>query len=380
MRIAIVYDAVHPWVTGGGERRFHELAVRLAAAGHEVHWYGMRWWDGPSVIERDGVVLHGVCRALPLYTPTGRRSVVQALVFGLACLRLLGARYDVVDCCGFPYFSLFAARLATWLRGGRLVSTWHEVWGPDYWRTYLGRLGIVGAVVERLAAQLPDTVVPVSPQTAGRLTELGVRAPATVVVNGVDHTAVAAAEPAARGYDVVCAGRLCDFKDVELLLDAHALLLAERPGTTLGVVGDGPHREALQARVEALGTGAHVEFTGWLPTESDVHGVLKSSGVLALTSQREGFGIVVVEAHACGVPAVVADHPGNLATALVAPGTGTVCAPQPAAVAAALLAQLAILDDDDARAEVRAAARRNADRYHWDTVAREYADVLQGAK
>lgn len=379
MRVALVYDAVHPWVTGGGERRFHELAVRLAAAGHEVHWYGMRWWDGPRVVERDGVVLHGVCRARPLYTATGRRSVLQALVFGVACLRLLGARFDVVDCCGFPYFSLFAARLATWVRGGRLVSTWHEVWGPVYWRTYLGRLGAVGAVVERTAARLPDAVVAVSPQTAEQLVALGVRAPTAVVVNGVDHDAVAAAEEASTGYELVSAGRLCDFKDVELLLDAHALVLAERPGTTLAVVGDGPHRGVLVDRARALGTDPLVTFTGRLPGAHDVYGLLKASRLLALTSQREGFGIVVVEAHACGIPAVVADHPGNLATALVGPGLGAVAAPEPRAVADALLAQLARLDDDATRAEVRRDVRRSADRYHWDAVAREYEAVLRAA-
>ncbi|MFA7073527.1 MAG: hypothetical protein WC138_13610, partial [Methanoculleus sp.] len=48
LKIAYVYDAVYPWVKGGVEKRIHEVSVRLAERGHEVHVYGMRCWDGPA--------------------------------------------------------------------------------------------------------------------------------------------------------------------------------------------------------------------------------------------------------------------------------------------------------------------------------------------
>src|SRR5262245_13845092 len=106
-KIALVYDAIYPYVMGEGARRFYELGKRLAASGHEVHLYGMKFWDGPAVIERDVLVLHGLCQARPLYTKTGRRSISQAVIFGLSSLKLVRAEFDVIDCCGFPYFSLF---------------------------------------------------------------------------------------------------------------------------------------------------------------------------------------------------------------------------------------------------------------------------------
>ena len=89
MRLAIVYDAVYPFVRGGAERRYHELASRLARSGHEVHWYGMHYWDGPRVWHHQGITYHGVCRPMRLYTSGGRRSILQALVFGVATLRLI---------------------------------------------------------------------------------------------------------------------------------------------------------------------------------------------------------------------------------------------------------------------------------------------------
>src|SRR5258708_29960872 len=68
IKIAIVYDAVYPYSLGGGERRYYELATRLAQSGHDVHWFGMHWWDGPRVMHKDGVTYHSICPKLPLYT------------------------------------------------------------------------------------------------------------------------------------------------------------------------------------------------------------------------------------------------------------------------------------------------------------------------
>ena len=46
MKIAFVYDAIYPYVKGGVEKRVWELAVRLSRRGHEVHLFGMKFWDG----------------------------------------------------------------------------------------------------------------------------------------------------------------------------------------------------------------------------------------------------------------------------------------------------------------------------------------------
>lgn len=368
MRIALVYDAVHPYVTGGAERRYHELGTRLAAAGHDVHWFGMKFWEGPDTVDADGMTYHGVCPAVPLYTASGRRSIGQALRFGVGTLALTRERFDVVDCCGFPYFSLFAARAAVTVRGGRLVSTWHEVWGAEYWNEYLGRLGPVGAVVEKVAARLPHRIVAASRRTAGRFgAELSSRADVRTVENGCDTAAIAAVPIADTGYDVVSAGRLVDFKDVELLLDAVALLLPDRPDLTVGIVGDGPHRPALEKHAADLGISGNVEFTGFLPRPEDVYGVLKASSVFALPSRREGFGIVAVEAAAAGLPVVVAAHPDNAATELVVPGSGLVAAPDAASFARALAELL-----DTPAADRAPAAAAVAAAHDWDRLTLEY--------
>jgi glycosyltransferase involved in cell wall biosynthesis len=376
VKIAIVYDAVFPHVKGGAERRYYELAVRLAARGHEVHWYGMRYWEGPRVQTRDGVVYHGVCRALPLYVAGGRRSIVQALVFGLACLRLIRRRYDVIDCCGFPFFSLFSARVATALRGGLLVSTWHEVWGPSYWAGYLGRLGFAGAAVERFAAAVPHSIVAVSSATADRMAgDLGRRGSIAVLPNGVDAELIESAPRPPQSHDIAYAGRLCDFKDVELLIAALPQVLASRPQTTCTIIGDGPHRLVLEEFAASTGVAAAIRFAGFVEDQQEFYGLVNASRVLALPSRREGFGIIVLEANAGGVPVIVADHPDNFARELVSGENGEVVAPVADAMAVALLRVLR-----EAPGSREAACRDAARGHHWDSIAIRYEKLLEEAR
>nr|WP_214041242.1 glycosyltransferase family 4 protein [Methanoculleus sp.] len=319
MKIAYVYDAVYPWVKGGVEKRIREVSVRLADRGHEVHVYGMRSWDGPATIERDGVTIHGVCPGEALYAG-GRRTVPQALRFGKAVLRpLLSSGADVVDCQNFPYFSCFAAKAASVRRGFPLVVTWHEVWG-DYWYDYLGPRGAFGKAVERLAAGLTVHPVAVSPSTARALEALGVAGPVPVVPNGIDTERIAAVAPAAEGSDVIFTGRLIREKNVDLLLRALVPVRKEVPDLRALVVGDGPERPALERLAHDLGLAGAVTFTGFLPDHDSVVAAMKASRVFVLPSTREGFGIAALEAMACGLPVVTTDHPGNAAGDLVQEG------------------------------------------------------------
>lgn len=170
MRIAIVSDAIYPYNKGGKETRIFELSTRLAAAGHEVDIYTMKWWDQPGKIRiEQGVTLHAISRKYPLYHGE-RRSMAEGMLFGLASFKLLNKSFDVVDVDHMPYFPLFSMWLVCALKRKPMVATWHEVWGGGYWREYLGRLGFAAAMLEKLTVKLPDRIIAVSPFTAERLT------------------------------------------------------------------------------------------------------------------------------------------------------------------------------------------------------------------
>src|SRR5258708_27097416 len=83
-KIAVVADAVYPFNKGGKEKRIHEITKRLAAQGHEVTIYCMKWWKGEKVIVQDGVRLHAISPYYSLYAG-GRRSILQAIFFAIHC-------------------------------------------------------------------------------------------------------------------------------------------------------------------------------------------------------------------------------------------------------------------------------------------------------
>ena len=317
--IGFVSDSVYPFNKGGKERRLWEISRRLVKDGIEVHIYTMKWWSGKKELDLDGVRLHAICKWRPLYHRK-RRSMVQAVLFGLATLKLMMASFDVLDVDHMPYFPLFTARIVCTIRDKRMVATWHEVWGSEYWRWYLGRLGPVSAAIERLAARAPDDIVAVSQQTSRRLTnDLGVTAQIHTIELGVDLAAIDVAEESPLRSDILFAGRLLANKNADVLLRAVALLTAEHPRLRCRIVGEGPERPQLEALSAELGLAANVVFHDFFPG-TEIYGVMKSATVFALPSVREGFGAVVLEANSCGLPVVTVDHPDNAARHLITEG------------------------------------------------------------
>ncbi|WP_269849775.1 glycosyltransferase family 4 protein [Methanosarcina horonobensis] len=169
MKIAFVYDAVYPWIKGGAEVRIHELGKRLSLQGHEVHLFGIKWWEGEDVFQYEGMTLHGVCKARNLYV-NGRRSISEALVFAVRLFpALMRERFDIIDVSVFPYFSCFTVKAISILKKAPAVFTWHEVWG-DYWYEYLGkRQGFFGIVIETAVAKISKNNIAVSDWTKRRL-------------------------------------------------------------------------------------------------------------------------------------------------------------------------------------------------------------------
>lgn len=372
MKIAFVYDAVFPWEKGGAQKRVWELARRLADD-HDVHLYGMHYWEGPATMDREGVTFHGVCEPYELYTD-GRRSIPQAIKFAVQLApRLVRDDFDVIDCQQFPYFPIFVAKGHELLRQSSLVVTWYEVW-DDYWKDYLGTKGIFGKTIERLTAVLPETIIPISSFIRDDLRSIGRTDGLHVVENGVDaysHQELPAAETR---WDVIYVGRLAEHKNVGWLLDAVATASAQLDRhVTACIIGDGPERNALERHADDVGVADRVTFQGFVEADEDVIAHMKATTVFVLPSVREGFPNTILEANACGVPSIVVDHPENGSTAVVEDGeTGFVVEPEPDAIAARIVD---LLEDDDLLARLSASARSYGEAHDWDNVVADLEEV-----
>ena len=341
MRVCLIYDCLFPYTVGGGERWYRNVAERLGAAGHEVDYLTLRQWPrGEQGQVGEGVRVVSVGPRMALYGPDGRRRILPPLVFGAGVLWHLlrhGRRYDVVDTCAFPYFSLLAAALARPLMGYRLVVDWFEVWSDSYWREYLGPVaGRVGMLVQRLCARVPQRAFCFSRMQAQRLAAEGLRGEVTVLrglyPGGVEGERAAAAEPV-----VLFAGRLIPEKRATLAVAAIAAAAPMIPGLRGAVLGDGPEAGALREAIAAHGLQERISAPGFAAAEV-LEQRMRSALCLLVTSRREGYGLVVVEAAAHGTPSVVVAGEDNAATELIEEGVNGTIAPDadPQTIAAAI--------------------------------------------
>ncbi|HTJ27387.1 MAG TPA: glycosyltransferase [Candidatus Limnocylindria bacterium] len=233
------------------------------------------------------------------------------------------------------------------------------------------------ALTRRYANAADAVVVPTHAMEL-RLRELGVRVPIAIVPSAIDVARFAAGTrsalmrarlgaPGAEPLALVVA-RLGREKNVELALEA----LARAPELRLAVVGEGPHRAALEERARGLGVAERVRFTGALARER-LPDVYASADAFLFPSTTETQGLVLAEALAAGLPVVAADSP---ASRDVLGERARIVAPDPEAVAGALRALVTAGRDQSAvhlafsRFTVDLQARRILDLYREVLAAR----------
>jgi glycosyltransferase involved in cell wall biosynthesis len=313
MRICLVYDCLFPWTVGGAERWMRNVAEALAADGHEVTYLTRVQWEPGQEPSLPGIRVVAVSPAEELYGAEGTRTIGQALRFGRGVFRHLVAHrgaYDVVHVCAAPYFGLLAAGLARRVSGYRIVCDWHEVWSDAYWREYLGGLrGRVAALVQRVCARVPQEAFCFSAMHAARLRSEGLRGEPTVLrgewAGPLERPSPVPAEPL-----VVFAGRLIPEKHAPDVVPAVMAARERIPGLRGIVFGDGPQLEDVRRAIAECGAAGVVEAPGFVD-EDVVQDALARSLCLLMPSVREGYGMIVIEAAAKGVPSVLVHAADN---------------------------------------------------------------------
>ena len=239
----------------------------------------------------------------------------------------------------------------------------------------------VFAAVTRAGYAAADLIVTSSEGVADDLVAaFGVaRASVRVVHNPVDLDAVGVAshEPIDPAHQaiwqhpvIVAAGRLAEAKNYPLLIEALALLRSRVPAR-LFILGQGDEERAIRARAAARGLEEAVVLCGF---QKNPWKYIARADVFALTSHYEGFGNVLVEAMACGVPVVATRSSGT--SAIVRDGVDGLLVDRhdPAAVAAALER---VLGDEPFRRQLAGEARVGAGRFALPVIAREYESMFR---
>lgn len=313
-----------------------------------------------------------------MYSFSGRRNIIEPVKFAVKLFgHLKKGRFDLIDVSTFTYFHCFTCKLVSIINRTPLVFTWQLFCG-NYWYDYLGFFkGFLGKNIERMVLFLTRNHVSVSHAMKKEMVAAGVGGEDVFVsYNGVDLKEIDSVRPGDVRYDVIFVGRLVHQKNVELLVRSIGILRGEFPDIRVGIVGDGPDRDKLKKLSKDLNVEDNIVFTGFKYRREDVYRDMKSSKVFALPSVLEGFGIVVIEANACGLPAIVLDVKGNASTELIS-DNGLIVKNNPKDLAFAIKR---LLSDDALRREMGKKARKKAERFDWEDITGEleryYEDVV----
>ena len=353
-------DLTHPQA-GGAELYTHRLASRFAAAGADVTLFTAHHGDAPLSETRDG--FH-IIREGGTYDVYGR---------ALRHLQHRRARYDgVVDFQnGIPFFAPLAAAPST-----GIVLVCHHVHQQQFRHHFSPAVSAVGRLLEgpmsrRVYGDRPVVAVSPSTRTAIRQ-QLGLTGPIFVVPNGVDripHTAVRSPTP-----HVATITRLVPQKRLERLVDAAATLREAWPDLRVDIAGDGPARDALQRRIRERGVADVVHLHGRVSDEVRAR-LLSQAWLTVLPSEREGWGLTILEANTVGTPGIAYEVPG-LRDAIVDGDTGWLAGPGDT-LAGTIDRALDELADPRRAADRAARCRRWAARFSWDDSAHQLAAVLR---
>jgi glycosyltransferase involved in cell wall biosynthesis len=166
----------------------------------------------------------------------------------------------------------------------------------------------------KFAFEQADLVCPVSEYLKKHIESYGIRARFHVVPNLVDTSLFTPIEKAFTREDnrkrLLLVALLDPKKGVPYLLKALARLKEKRDDFVLDIVGNGQNRSEYEELASKLGLKDSVHFHGRLETKDEVAEFMERCDVFVLPSLFETFGVVLIEAMACGKPVIATDIGG----------------------------------------------------------------------
>lgn len=378
IKLAIVTDAMIPWTRGGKETRYAGYMPSLKTVGIEATVYTMKWWDHDLDPVIDGVQYRAISKKLPMYTPKGRRSIMQGIKFSFATLNLFRVdELEAIEADQIPYLQLFPLWIICRIRRIPLIVTWHEYWGFKYWKVYLpGIRGLIGAAVEYISARLPHHIIAVSDESLNRLSAvLGKKKRISKIMTGLPLRELASIPDPVVEQTVAYVGRLLQHKRVDLLIEAYSLVIRDPKFAKLGlrVIGSGALEQELKDSARHL---PNCIFSGEIASNADVWDAIKRAKVLVLPSEREGFGMVVAESLALGTPVITSNHVNNAARHLTVnqPAANIFTAGDASALARQIKRSLT---EDVPRSEVTEVFLASNPSFEWAVMVQNYADLVK---
>lgn len=287
-------------LAGGAEVHLHEIFSRIVEMGHRVTLFCSSF---PGASPSDSIKGINIIRK-------GGRYLFNFRVLWHYFVKFRREQYDVVidDMNKIPFFTPLYVHHPLFVIVHHLFgkSIFLEAPFPVALYVYLAeKIGYWLCKVKRVP------MIVVSPSTKQELLNLGYsEEQISIVHNCVDHTVYKPNESERSATPLISyVGRLKKYKSVEHLLRAFREVANDIPHVKLLIIGDGDYKAELEKMSLELGIASSVRFTGFVDEETKVK-LLQQSWFSVNPSSKEGWGLTVVEANACGTPVIASNVPG----------------------------------------------------------------------
>lgn len=296
MKICMLSELFYPYLLGGAERRYYEIAKRLAKR-HEITVYALRLSGEKDTDYKDGIEI----RRIGIRHPLNKRALLPLASFFPALLKSLG-KFDIID--ANQGIASFAGYLK-YFSNQPIIATFHDIYWNQWGEYFNFPLSSAGKLMEFLFSKCKfDRIIVNSPETKRKLEFLGFKSRIETVISGIDLVLINRIKSNKEEQSIVYAGRLVKYKNIDSLIRCAAKLKNEFPKLKLRIIGSGPEEVYLKNLARKLQAGA--EFLGFV-SEEEKFRIIKSSDIFVNPSSVEGLGLALLEAMACNV-AVVAKN------------------------------------------------------------------------
>jgi glycogen(starch) synthase len=387
MRVLILSWEYPPLIEGGLARHVRKLSENLAALGVDVHVLTRGREESPSEELSEGVTLHRVREPrrpaeLGEFITWVEHMNTDMLAAGVE----LGDRldYDVVH--GHDWLVAVAGdHLAKRFRAPLAIT----VHAPEYgrhqgWVDKHPQSHIHG--VENWMANRAEQVITCSAYMRDQVSDIFAIEEECIAVipNGIDPADLHAAPDdeikalrarfaAPHEKLVLLVGRLVYEKGFQIALEAMPRVIQEVGNVRFLVAGAGTHEQELRSQARQLGLDAHGTFLGWIGDDV-LHSLYRIADLTVVPSIYEPFGLVALEAMACGSPCLVADT-GGLREVVPHEEVGLRFRSRDPRSLARVAAR--VLTDDELGRRIVTEAHEHVRRFDWADVAERTLEVYE---
>jgi len=355
-------DPRHPQA-GGSEVHLWEVSKRIASYGHEVTIFSEKF---------DGAPAHEMLGDVEVYRAGGRSSVYPHVLWKY--LRRFKRRCDlVVDdmAHAVPWFTPLYVKEP-------IVAVVHhihrEILDLELPFPYSRIAYMAEQSIPKIYRNIP--FITVSESTKSDLVNLGIPSVMIKVAYlGIDHDRYEPEWENKASYPyVLCLGRIKRYKNLDQILETVKLVAEEVSGVKLSIAGKGDEDviKDLEGSIRKMGLESTVEFHGEIKEEEKVK-MLQKAWVCVTASRREGWGITVVEAAACGTPTVAYDVKG-LRDSIINGETGLLAPYGDKESLSKLITD--VLTDDLLRRRLSQRAVNWSKRFDWDETAKQTLEIF----